>query len=153
MFARSHRFTEAIEVAEALDESDDAEVWLAGDVILAACRAYEMPPRDRDAYIIALERRIDRRLARGDVGAAAATQYTLGNFLFTVMRDPRAAFSYYRGAAESDPTYRSRGYFYKDIGGVLFDLGQPSFAAEAYARALELGASSFRRSARRAETR
>jgi tetratricopeptide (TPR) repeat protein len=101
--------------------------------------SYEMAPRDVEAYLNALEARIARRIERNDMAAAAATTYSLGNFFYSVMHEHRRALSLYRRAAKYDPSYRRRGYFYKDVGGILFGLDRPHLAADSYRRALALG--------------
>jgi len=47
---------------------------------------------------------------------------------------------YYRKAARCDPSYRSRYYFWAEIGGILFDRGRFGWAARAYKKSVSLGA-------------
>ena len=81
-------------------------------------------------------RRIQRAQEANDKLNAATWHYNLGNH-FRSSRLFRKALHHYRIAAKCDPTYHDREYFWRELGGVLFELGHYETAAKSYARALD----------------
>jgi tetratricopeptide (TPR) repeat protein len=82
---------------------------------------------------------IERAEQAGYLAVAGTGHYNLGNYLRS--KGPphhRAAFRHYRLAAKKDPGYRTRAYFWRELGGVLFGLGRYSQAVKAYSKALDI---------------
>jgi len=74
----------------------------------------------------------------GRAADAAVANYNLANHLRSRKQD-RAAFQCYRKAARLDGSYRKRGYFYREVAGVLFGLERYKAAAKLYDCATQLG--------------
>ena len=71
-------------------------------------------------------------------GHAATAHYNFGNYLRHIGRE-RNALHHYRKAAEYDPTYLERGYYWRELGGVVFESGCYRMAVRFYQRAIRLG--------------
>jgi tetratricopeptide (TPR) repeat protein len=95
---------------------------------------------ETDEVIQFLERRIERFKKLGEKEGVAVAHYNLGRMIG--IRSPRQAIHHYRKAAEYDPWYKEREYYWRDFAGVLFLRERYKFAALFYGRALEKGANS-----------
>jgi tetratricopeptide (TPR) repeat protein len=85
-----------------------------------------------------LEEVAGRSAKAGNDVMAAAAHYNLGNLLRSIGNN-RVATAQYRKAAECNPQYRDRGYFWRELAGILFSQRHFDFAARFYKKALELG--------------
>ena len=86
---------------------------------------------------------IKRATELGDMKMAATAHYNLGNHLRS--QGPmfrKAAFVQYRLAAKSDPGYRERPYFWRELAGLLFHLDRFTWSAAGYQKAIALGGES-----------
>jgi tetratricopeptide (TPR) repeat protein len=136
---QARRIREAVEVADALDESDNEDVRLAAAAFLMALlAARNLTDTDRALAIAAAERRIARRLARGETAYAGAESYSLA-MLRKRATDGEAAIVAFDRALELEPHYAERAYYHRDRAGVLFETGRYEEAVEAYGRAITLG--------------
>ena len=143
---RSRRIREAVELADALDGSDDESLRLASFAVLSVLMTNrrEMSEHDRELTLAGADRRYSRRIQRGDTSGAAAEMYNRG-MLYRRLLDPTPAIECFDRAAGLDPTYLDRAYFHRDRGSVLFESGRHSDAAESYERAVTLGADGMTR--------
>ncbi|WP_027006800.1 DUF4365 domain-containing protein [Conexibacter woesei] len=138
--AHARRIREAIELADDLDASDDDDIRLAGSTFLVLTRM--LAPMSASEHQLAIEvtqRRLDRRLERGERANAGAEAYNIG-MLQKGTRNSEAAVAAFERALELEPRYAERAYFHKDLGGALFEGQRFAEAATSYARAIELGA-------------
>jgi tetratricopeptide (TPR) repeat protein len=135
----ARRLREAIQLADELDASDDADVQVAATAFeMALLGARRLTAVDRALALEAAERRIDRRLERGEPVYAAAAAYTLA-MQHKRAAAPEQAIAAFERAGELDPRYQERAYYHRDLGGVLFGSGKFGAAATHYRRALDLG--------------
>jgi tetratricopeptide (TPR) repeat protein len=138
VFAVARRTREALDVAEAVATREEPEADAASSVVaLAALHAApHMTPDERNAYDAFHRQRIAR--AEGGQGSLGPAHYNFANHLRTSRR-PRPAIGHYRRAAEFDPGYRDRPYFWRELGSSLFLEGRYSSAAAALEKAVALG--------------
>jgi tetratricopeptide (TPR) repeat protein len=137
--ARSRRISEALRLADELDQRAEAGPIAATVLMTAALAQGELRPEVADQLRVTQRNRIERRLANRDVHGAATEHYNLANHLRT-HRQGREAFRHYRHAARLWPDYLDRDYFCAELGGVLFETGHYGLSAHYYGRASELGA-------------
>jgi tetratricopeptide (TPR) repeat protein len=142
--ARARQVTEALHVADALDQRSDAP---AIDVSVtftlpALFHSGSLTPTEIEQYRQTVAARIARSEARGDPIAAARACVTLGNH-YRSCAAPRLAVPLYTKAARLDQAYKQRLHFWHELAGVLFGSGHYLLAADAYGRALELGDKPF----------
>ncbi len=71
-----------------------------------------------------------------DPSRLSALHYSIGNMMRTV--DLKKSFSHYCQAKRLEPDYLNRAYYWKDIGGILFEKGKYSLSNKAYSCAYEL---------------
>lgn len=133
VFVRAGRISDALSLSERFLE-DAQEGFLAEMSLLPVLVADKPLNSAEDQFYLHLRRLIIERCEKaGNIRAAAAEHYNLGNYLRSKGRThSKAAFKHYRLAARRDPGYRKRPYFWQDLGGVLFDLERFLFAATAY---------------------
>jgi len=134
--ARAQRVTEALELSEKLF-AENAGIAAEAFTLPALIHNESLSPGEHLYYRTVLQRRIDAAMQRDDKRAIATAHYNLGNYLRG--RDERLALRHYRQAAEYDPNYLSRGYYLRELAGILFQNGRYRFAARFYKQALDLG--------------
>jgi tetratricopeptide (TPR) repeat protein len=93
---------------------------------------------ERDYLRRFMQRCIERTEGIGDRPGAATAHYNLGNYL-RGSRHFRLAFHHYRKAAEYDPGYLDRKYFWRELAGILFESRRYRMAVQFYERAINLG--------------
>lgn len=136
---RSHRVIEALAVAESLDrqEGDGREVSRAFTLPALHHSGYLLPA-EVDEYRAVMARRIERRVEEGANLPASREAISLGNHYRSAAM-PERAVELYEQAADFDPQYRARAYWWHEYAGVLFGSHRYADAADAYGKALELG--------------
>jgi tetratricopeptide (TPR) repeat protein len=138
--AHARRIRDAIELADDLDNSEDDDIRLAGSTFLLLTRMLApMSASERQLAIEVTQRRLDRRLDRGERANAGAEAYNIG-MLQKAARDNEAAIAAFERALELEPRYAERAYFHNDLGGALFEGQRFAEAATSYGRAIKLGA-------------
>ena len=135
--ANANQMHAALEVAALLFEDDrstgSAQVFL----LPLLARRSQMPAVVQDLGVRVLGECSEKAESKGDKSGAAALEYNRGNLLRSMSRF-REALRAYRRAAQLDPEYEKREYYWREVGGILF-LGQRYRAAvTAYSRALTL---------------
>jgi len=137
--AYAARSSEALEVAEELDEDEDDNARVAGFSFLLAAlrRGAHLRSDDQSRLVKTMEARIERRQAEGNGAGAAGEAVGLGNFFVSIQsfRDAVAAFE---NAISLDSNYESREHLWLELGGAYFLAGQHQESADAYGRALAL---------------
>jgi tetratricopeptide (TPR) repeat protein len=136
--ARAHRLTEALRLAEALLIDRRSRLAAQSVIIPVLAKSAVMSAEEKELTRHLLTRSVEEEEKTGDSVAAAISNYNLGNYLRSLSLS-KAAFRHFRRAARLDPKYVERGYFCREIAGVLFGLGRYGVAAKLYARALDLG--------------
>lgn len=137
---RSQRVREAIQLADALDESAIEDLRFAAFILIAALFSSRRPLQ-RDEQELALqsaERRIERRRARQDAHGVAAEAYNLAMLHKGTGRAAEANY-WFREAAEHDSTYLDRAYYQSDLAGALFESGPYDQAVQHYEVATRIG--------------
>jgi tetratricopeptide (TPR) repeat protein len=136
---RSRRIQEAINLADALDSSEDEDTRVAAFAFLTVllARGDRLTDEERRLALAMAEQRLQRRLERGDTSGAASEAYSLA-MLHKRLRNNSSAIGYFRQAAELDERYLGRAYYHSDFAGVLFENGDYAEAAEHYGRSVEL---------------
>lgn len=146
--ARARRVTDALRLSEQLDQREDIDA--RDESVLFTLPALfhggMLARHELELFRETLRDRI-RRLDQGEHARAARECVNLANH-FRRYAEPRAAVRLYAMAARLDPEYRRREHYWRELGGVLFGSHHYVFAAEAYRRALDLGADHFVRSLR-----
>ena len=140
--ANANQMHIALEVAALLFEDDRPTD--SGHVFLVPllARRLEMSPAVQDLGVRVLGKCSEEAHATGDSSGAAVLEYNRGNLLRSMSRF-REALRAYRRAAQLDPIYEQREYYWQELGGILF-LGQRFRAAVgAYDRALAIDESRF----------
>ena len=137
---RSQRVSEAIQLADALDDSDTDDIQFAGFMLLTVlfARRREFQPAEQTLALAGAERRVERRRARDDIEGVAAEAYNLAMLLKRTAQGSEAV-RWFREAAEADASYLERDYYHGDLAGALFESGDYDGAVVHYARALEIG--------------
>ena len=135
---RADRVTEALRLSETLLENEEALNAVQLLMLPALVQSDSLSGSEQDYFRRLLQKRIERAEESGARQSAATAHYNLGNHL---RRSPhrRAALHHYRKAAEYDPGYVERGYFWRELAGILFKSGRYSLAARFYERAISLG--------------
>jgi tetratricopeptide (TPR) repeat protein len=72
-----------------------------------------------------------------DVPRLASSHYNLGNF-YRSKGELLKSLHYYNSARKTLPAYAERNYFWRELGGVLFDAGKITCANRAYKKSLEI---------------
>lgn len=133
------RTKEALALLLPLMESSDQELQTFADTLmtpLVQIIRHNLDDTDRELVQASLRR---RALADAGTPHAGRTWYTIAQFN---RRHPnfRKALEAMKRALECDPGYADRQYYYRDLAGILYDLGEYDESARNYSRALELGA-------------
>lgn len=138
--------TRASRVGDLLELVDQLRVRLSADAswgrevlesITLLTGFPELQSREKRDVEDRLRRRIGEAEDREDFREAAMLHYNLGKQMRGRWDD---ALFHLSSAVSYDPTYADRDYFYKELGGLFFETDHFEFAAEFYARALNLGA-------------
>jgi tetratricopeptide (TPR) repeat protein len=142
--AKAHRVREALALAEGLlvDRSSRPVVYTLMVSMLG--KSCVMSQDERELLTRFLTRYVEEEEKTGDAMAAATANYNLGNYLRSLSYH-RAAFRCYRKASKFDRKYLGRGYFCRELAGVLFLLERYKVAAKLYACALQVGAKGITR--------
>jgi len=142
--ARGRRVLEALDLAERLDVSDDPSTSAASFAFTLPALAHgeTLSGRELKDYRGTMRARIARRHERGDLVGAARESYGLGNH-FRNRESPHEALQLYKDAGRLEPAYLQRAHYWFELGGVFFFAQYYSEAADAYERALGLGADSM----------
>ncbi len=133
-YVRARRLQEALALAESLEgHPQSAEV---SDVLAIAPLFHRstLSSGERALLIAFWERRIERA-ATATSGATA--HYNLGNLIREW--NGRLALRHYKLAGRCDPVYRTRAYYWAELGGILFMNHRYRGAASAYEKALAIG--------------
>ena len=136
--ARAHRVHEALEIAETVIQTSNsifsAELWM-----VPALGAKPLSPIERDYFTKLKALLIEQALKTGDRSLIGANHYNLANHLLFTVGSPRSAAHHYKLAARFDNDYLQRGYFWKELGKLMFDARHYKCAAHFYGRSVELG--------------
>lgn len=130
----------ALALAIPLLTSSNPLEWPSGNVLLIAALA-EQQSLDADALSTlweGLDAVADRQEASGDLKESGTTRYNMSH-VARAMRQNAKALDVMRRAAALYPAYEQRDYYHKELGGILFDLGEFGEAARSYAKALSMG--------------
>lgn len=137
--AHARRARDAIELADVLDASDEDNIRVAGSTLLAMVRSLSrLSDSERRLAIEVTQRRLGRRLERGQRSFAGAEAYNIG-ILHKEGQEGEAAIAAFARARELEPRYDERAYYHRDLGGALFETGRFQQAAAAYGKAIALG--------------
>lgn len=136
----ARRVSDALKVAEEIDTTtEDSETNTSLLFTLVSRRhGVSLSAAEKAEYAAAIERRIERRDLDGEGIEASREMISLGN-LHRYDQDGPKALELYERAAELDPDYLERAYYWRELGGVLFFCDRFSESADAYAKAIELG--------------
>jgi tetratricopeptide (TPR) repeat protein len=136
--ARARRINEAIQLSEAFFESEELTFAAQQFWIAAFLQSESLSPNEQEYLRAFTHRRIQRAEEANNRKEAATWHYNLGNHL-RGSGQFRLAFHHYRKAAKYDSKYKERKYFWRELGGVLFELDHYNASANFYARAIRLG--------------
>jgi tetratricopeptide (TPR) repeat protein len=139
---RAHRITEALRLADQLDDPADPDLDSAALTFTfpALYHRASLTGAELDEYRRVLERRVERRKEVGHAQQIGRAYMNLASFHRSNRRPDRAA-SYYEQALRHDPGYEHRAHYWYELGGALWGRRQYGRAADAYGRAIELGTS------------
>ena len=135
--ARALRVTEALGLAEALFATDRTRMAAQLLTMPAYVNSGSLSAGEREFFVRFMQRRIEHSEEIGERSLVAMSCYNLGNYVRGT--NLRYAFSLYRKATEYDPSYKERKYFWRELGGILFECGRYHHASRYYERAIELG--------------
>ncbi|HJZ36873.1 MAG TPA: tetratricopeptide repeat protein, partial [Solirubrobacterales bacterium] len=137
----ARRVRESLELADALDRSADPGIRETSIFFtLPALRhSASLTVPEKELQKKTLRRRIVRRRQAGDGPGEAREKVNLAN-LHRGRGEGEKAIRLYREAAEADPDYLERAYYWRELGGVLWMGRRYGEAAEAYEKAISLGA-------------
>ena len=135
--AQAQRITEALDLSEKLFERP--ELGMAAQVLMwpALIHCDSLSPSEREFLRRYLQKRVERAEEAGDRRLTATAHYNLGNHLRSTKF--RSALHHYRKAAEYDPGYLERSYFWRELAGILFGCRRYHLATRFYERAQQLG--------------
>jgi tetratricopeptide (TPR) repeat protein len=139
--AEAHHFASLIEIADELlrrSQIDEAAVYL----LTFYTWHVRLSPAERTLAVEFVARMAARLLDRGDVGNAAKAHYNCA-VLLRKSGAFREAVREYRRAAEVDPEYLTRAYWWAELAGILFVSGRFAMSAQLYERAYELDPSNL----------
>jgi uncharacterized protein DUF4365 len=136
--ARAHRLAEALKLAEQLLTNRTSRLPAYVLMVSALTKTASMSDDERELLRHFLTRYVEEEEKTGDSLAAATANYNLANHL-RFFSQPRSAFRRYRRAAKWDPKYLERGYFYRELAGVLFSMERYRMAAKLYDCGLQRG--------------
>lgn len=135
---RAGRILEIFKLAEILSERKESAVAAEMLMLLGMVEKHSLEQHEEEYFQQVMRRHIDRKKQSQDVAAVATAFYNFGNHLRSSGR-LRLAFHHYREAAKYDPGYLKRKYFWRELGGTLFEKKHYRFSAIFYKRAIELG--------------
>jgi tetratricopeptide (TPR) repeat protein len=137
-FAKAHRLREALDLCELLIEEPTSRG--TAHTLMISCLASSALLSNAELELLRgfLERHAKAEKAAGRATDAAIANYNLANHLRSQRHD-RAAFQCYRKAGKLDSNYCERGYFWRELAGVLFGLKRYKTAARLYDCAIQLG--------------
>ena len=78
---------------------------------------------------------------RNSLEELSTLYYNLGNILRRCSENKKESLNYYKKAAKNDPNYFKRSYYWKELAGIYFVLGNYSTSELYYKKALKLGSS------------
>lgn len=135
--ARAQRITEALRLSEKVLDTKGA--WFGSQILSFAPYMKKGPlsKGETDELIQLLDRRVEHSQKLGQPRVVATAHYNLGMMISA--RSPRRAIHHYRKAAEYDPGYTERQYFWRELAGILFGQKRYKLAAFFYKRAIEKG--------------
>ncbi len=136
--AKAHRVPDALDLCQVLFENPASREPAHALMISVLARSSLLSGAELELLRGFLARHAKAEEMAGTAASAAAANYNLANHL-RAQKHSRAAFQCYRKAAKLDRTYRKRGYFYREIAGVLFGLERYKLAAKFYDCAIQLG--------------
>jgi len=138
-FAYSKRATDAIDLAERLDQNESEDVRQTAMIVLLGVltRSHALNATEREALGKALENRLERRRAESDSLAAAAAAVALGNHHMASQEHGKAV-ERFDEALQLDGGYATRVHYWDELAGAYFLSGRYGDSADAYAKALEL---------------
>jgi len=138
--ARSRRVPEALRLARNLLRSAAGPQLAQWLLIVVRARTGSLQDSELEFLRQVMQMFIERATELGDPCLLATAHYNLGNYLRGRSGlQLRPAFTQYHLAAKSEPGYRQRSYFWKEIAGVLHLLGHFRWAANAYEKAFKIG--------------
>lgn len=142
VMVHARQIREALELSEKLDARDETSTHTHVLTLVPLVHAAGLSQDESDLFVETLRRRLQRRVARKDVLNAAREAVTLGNALRQRGEYTRS-LAYLDKALRLDAGYAERVHFHEERGASLFFAGRYRDAAQAYERALELGAPRF----------
>jgi len=137
--ARAQRITEALELSEALFEKKDSPITSQLLMLPALAQNDSLSAGERDFSMRYMKRRIEKAEDAKDQTLAALAHYNLGNYIRR--SHPRSAIQHYKKAAEHDPDYSKRAYYWAELAGIMFESRRYKHAISYYQRAIDLGES------------
>lgn len=138
--ARSRRVPDALRLARNLLRSAGGPQLAQWLLIVVRDRTHSLQDSELEYLRQVMQIFIERATELGDAGLLGIARYNLGNYLRGQGGSQlRPAFTQYRLAANSEPGYRQRPYFWREIAGILHPLGHFGWAAAAYERAFKMG--------------
>lgn len=140
LFARSHRVSEAIALADEFASigSSDADMVAALFLTPAMLRSAYLTGFEQDSVARHLQQRIASATQSGTQRDVGVAHYNLGNHLRSRGAWDEAA-AHYALAAQHDSNYWARDYFAKEFAGALYHTGKFDLSAEMYGKAIALG--------------
>lgn len=141
VLARTHRIREALDLADALAQRDEAEDRASSEIMRllpGLMAAQPLTESERAAQIDALKRQAETADAAGDTKGSRTAHYNLTRQLRE--DHPGESLHHFFEAVRCDPGYLNRDYFCKELAALLFVNGHYEFAIQFYERALDLGA-------------
>ncbi len=136
-FARAGKVAEALLFSERLFDKD-AHVEIQFLILQALEKIDKLTENEREHLLAFLKKYLRHAERVGDKQMMASAQYTLGNYLR--IDQPRMATRLYRQAAENDLGYCKRAYFWRELGGIMFENRRWRMAAKLYGLAIDHGA-------------
>lgn len=137
-FSAGNKFHRAAEIAESLFEIEEFRInaqYLMQSVLLHSRERFSKSERVNVSSILA---RMAEKVESSDPALSSALHYSHANFL-VFDKSYLKALKYYKKASRIYKDYLTREYYWREIGGLLFECGHFSRAVKAYACAVQLG--------------
>ncbi|MDA1000766.1 MAG: DUF4365 domain-containing protein [bacterium] len=134
---RAGLIEEALKIAEYLHSIEGAELSALSQYLMSLIYCSENVG-ESGVLKKYLGRQIEYAKSSGQSHRLATAYYNFGNHIRGKEKDIEA-FRSYRLASKTDNQYLKRPYFWKEVGGILFESGHYKWASESYSRALKLG--------------
>ena len=131
IYSSANRMTDAIELGHRLLRS--GYIMPAVLLSLAGVQGGQSSLRVHERVRELLKQAVDQAQ---ESSASAAAHYTLGNHL-DHFGFPREAVREYIAASRANPDYKSRVYWWEELGSCLWNSGKPLWAEAAYRRAID----------------